>query len=78
MSSWPASTGQSSRTGALTFRYSRKRLDNTIEDMAITDNLGFYIGNPGTQDSPTFCIGRSPSPAPGSGLPTVPTRTGII
>ena len=29
-------------------RYSRKRLDNTIEDMAITDNLGFYIGNPGT------------------------------
>jgi outer membrane receptor protein involved in Fe transport len=33
----------------LTFRYSRKRLDNTIEDMSITDNLGFYIGNPGTQ-----------------------------
>jgi len=33
---------------ALTFRYSRKRLDNTIEDMSITDNLGFYIGNPGT------------------------------
>jgi hypothetical protein len=32
---------------AFTFRYSRKRLDNTIEDMAITDNLGFYIGNPG-------------------------------
>jgi outer membrane receptor protein involved in Fe transport len=29
-------------------RYSRKRLDRTIEDMAITDNLGFYIGNPGT------------------------------
>jgi len=29
-------------------RYARKRLDNTIEDMAITDNLGFYIGNPGT------------------------------
>ncbi len=29
-------------------RYSRKRLDMTIEDMAITDNLGFYIGNPGT------------------------------
>ena len=28
-------------------RYSRKRLDNAIEDMAITDNLGFYIGNPG-------------------------------
>jgi hypothetical protein len=33
---------------SLTFRYSRKRLDNTIEDMSITDNLGFYIGNPGT------------------------------
>ncbi|HEY2014272.1 MAG TPA: TonB-dependent receptor [Bryobacteraceae bacterium] len=33
---------------AFTFRYSRKRLDNTIEDMSITDNLGFYIGNPGT------------------------------
>jgi outer membrane receptor protein involved in Fe transport len=29
-------------------RYTRKRLDRTIEDMAITDNLGFYIGNPGT------------------------------
>jgi hypothetical protein len=29
-------------------RYARKRLDRTIEDMAITDNLGFYIGNPGT------------------------------
>jgi hypothetical protein len=29
-------------------RYTRKRLDNTIEDMAITDDLGFYIGNPGT------------------------------
>ena len=29
-------------------RFSHKRLDRTIEDMAITDNLGFYIGNPGT------------------------------
>jgi outer membrane receptor protein involved in Fe transport len=29
-------------------RYTRVRLDRTIEDMAITDNLGFYIGNPGT------------------------------
>jgi outer membrane receptor protein involved in Fe transport len=29
-------------------RYSRKRLDHAIEDMAITDNLGFYIGNPGS------------------------------
>jgi hypothetical protein len=29
-------------------RYTRKRLDETIEDMAITDNLGFYNGNPGS------------------------------
>jgi TonB dependent receptor. len=29
-------------------RYARKRLDRTIEDMSITDNLGFYIGNPGS------------------------------
>ncbi len=36
------------RDWSLTFRYSRKRLDNTIEDMSITDNLGFYIGNPGS------------------------------
>ena len=34
---------------ALETRYSRKRLDRTIEDMAITDDLGFYIGNPGTR-----------------------------
>lgn len=33
---------------SLETRYSRKRLDNTIEDMAITDDLGFYIGNPGS------------------------------
>jgi Carboxypeptidase regulatory-like domain/TonB dependent receptor/TonB-dependent Receptor Plug Domain len=38
-----------SNNWSLTFRYSRKRLDNTIEDMSITDNLGFYIGNPGSQ-----------------------------
>ena len=31
-----------------TARYARKRLDNTIEDMSITDNLGFYVGNPGS------------------------------
>jgi hypothetical protein len=29
-------------------RFTHKRLDNTIEDMSITDNLGFYIGNPGS------------------------------
>ena len=33
---------------SLETRYARKRLDRTIEDMAITDNLGFYIGNPGS------------------------------
>ncbi len=33
---------------SLETRYSRKTLDRTIEDMAITDNLGFYIGNPGS------------------------------
>jgi len=36
------------QTWSLQTRYARKRLDRTIEDMAITDNLGFYIGNPGT------------------------------
>jgi outer membrane receptor protein involved in Fe transport len=34
---------------SLETRYARKRLDRTIEDMAITDNLGFYIGNPGSK-----------------------------
>jgi len=33
---------------SLESRYTRVRLDKTIEDMAITDNLGFYIGNPGS------------------------------
>jgi len=40
---WAINTNWSLET-----RYSRKRLDSTIEDMSITDNLGFYIGNPGT------------------------------
>jgi hypothetical protein len=30
-------------------RFVRKRIDNAIEDMSITDNLGFYVGNPGSQ-----------------------------
>jgi len=29
-------------------RYSHKRLDNAIEDMSLTDSLGYYIGNPGS------------------------------
>ena len=33
---------------SLETRYARKRLDQAIEDMSITDNLGFYIGNPGS------------------------------
>ena len=43
---------------SLETRYSRKRLDRTIEDMAITDNLGFYIGNPGRPSSRTCCTAR--------------------
>ncbi len=34
-------------TLSFTARYSRKRLENTIEDIGVNDNLGFYIGNPG-------------------------------
>ena len=30
-------------------RYTRKILDMAIEDMSITDNLGYYIGNPGSK-----------------------------
>jgi hypothetical protein len=37
-----------SKNYSLETRYSRKRLDRAIEDMSITDNLGFYIGNPGS------------------------------
>jgi len=29
-------------------RYARKRLDNTVEDMTLNDNFGYYIGNPGS------------------------------
>ena len=39
---------QISTAWSLESRYTRKRLDQTIEDMSITDNLGFYIGNPGS------------------------------
>jgi hypothetical protein len=35
-------------TWSLESGYSRMRLDHAIEDMSITDNLGFYIGNPGS------------------------------
>jgi hypothetical protein len=33
---------------SLETRYVRKRMDNAIEDMSITDSLGFYVGNPGS------------------------------
>ena len=29
-------------------RYSHKHLDDAIEDMSLTDSLGYYIGNPGS------------------------------
>ena len=35
-------------TLGLEARYARKRLDNAIEDIGVTDNYGFYIGNPGS------------------------------
>jgi hypothetical protein len=38
---------QLSRNLGVELRYSRKRLDHTIEDIALTDSTGFYIGNPG-------------------------------
>ncbi|MGO4515614.1 carboxypeptidase regulatory-like domain-containing protein [Terriglobus sp. 2YAB30_2] len=42
--------GEWAITPTLTFtgRYARKRLDNTIEDMGVNDNYGYYIGNPGS------------------------------
>src|ERR1035441_2290784 len=41
---------------ALTFRYARKRLDNAIEDMSITDNLGFYRSE--ANEAARVCDGR--------------------
>lgn len=48
----------------LEVRYARKRLDWTIEDFALTDDLGFYIGNPGT---PFYDLVRRITP-PDSGV----------
>ncbi len=56
---------------SLETRYSRKRLDNTIEDMSITDNLGFYIGNPGTPFADLLHRQIVIDPAAGSSVPTV-------
>jgi hypothetical protein len=61
---------------SLETRYSRKRLDNTIEDMAITDNLGFYIGNPGSTIADVlrrpFSLANAPAPLVGPLCPTCP------
>jgi hypothetical protein len=43
-------------------RYSRKRLDETIEDIGWSDNFGFYIGNPGSAYSDLL---KRPLPAAG-------------
>jgi hypothetical protein len=53
-----------------TARYVRKRLDNTIEDMSITDSLGFYIGNPGSKFADIL---RRPVVITVSGVPTLLT-----
>ena len=52
-------------TPTLTFttRYARKRLDTTIEDIGVSDNLGFYIGNPGSAYGDLLH-----RPLPGSGI----------
>jgi hypothetical protein len=62
----------------LASRYARKRLDWAIEDIGITDNLGFYIGNPGTAFGDL--LHRA---APGSDIskplcPTCPAQPGAI
>jgi Carboxypeptidase regulatory-like domain len=54
-------------TLGLEVRYSRKRLDETIEDIGVTDNFGFYIGNPG----PNAYADLLHRTLPGSGLGVV-------
>jgi hypothetical protein len=68
---------QISQAWILESRYSRKRLDNTIEDMSITDNLGFYIGNPG--DHPFSDVLKRPTSipcVPGGGFTCTPDAGG--
>jgi hypothetical protein len=52
-------------TLGLEVRYARKRLDNAIEDIGVTDNYGFYIGNPG----PNAYADLLHRALPGSSLP---------
>ena len=56
----------------LEVRWARKRLDQAIEDMALTDTLtGFYIGNPGSN---TFAdLLHRAEPASGITTPQCPT-----
>ena len=61
----------------LEIRYSRKRLDETIEDIGITDNFGFYIGNPGPN---TFAdlLHRATPDFPAPLCPDCPRQPGAI
>jgi len=64
---------QISQNWTLETRYARKRLDRTIEDMSITDNLGFYIGNPGT---PFADVLHRPVSIPCPGVGCTPDASG--
>jgi Carboxypeptidase regulatory-like domain len=67
-----------SKNYSLESRYSRKRLDRTIEDMAITDNLGFYIGNPGTHFADVLRRQFIDDPAIGLQGPLCPACPGAV
>jgi hypothetical protein len=67
-----------SKNYSLETRYSRKRLDRTIEDMAITDNLGFYIGNPGTHFADVLRRQFVDDPAVGLQGPLCPDCPGAV
>jgi len=54
----------------LEIRYARKRLDETIEDIGVTDNFGFYIGNPGSTYSDLL---HRALPGSGFAAPICPT-----
>lgn len=60
----------------LEIRYARKVLDRTIEDIGITDNDGFRIGNPGTVYGDL--LRRVTDNYPGIVCPTCPKQPGAI
>jgi hypothetical protein len=62
----------------LASRYARKRLDWAIEDIGITDNLGFYIGNPGTPFGDLLHRAASGSGITQPLCPTCPAQPGAI